>query len=107
MRKISAWTETKGEKVPGVVEDKDVAKYLGVARISPRQTARNGVGVATRTTTCWSPRTGRPTSGRPFPARRKTSPGWVPSGRKRTSFPSSVGTSTLPPRAAFAKEMVT
>ena len=47
MRKISAWTETKGEKVPGVVDAKDVAKYLGVARFSARQTAQNGIGVAT------------------------------------------------------------
>jgi ATP-dependent Lon protease len=47
MRKVSAWTETKGEKTPGVIDEKDVAKYLGVARFSPRQTAQNGVGVAT------------------------------------------------------------
>jgi ATP-dependent Lon protease len=47
MRKISAWTETKGEKTPGVVDETMVAKYLGVERFSPRQTAQNGVGVAT------------------------------------------------------------
>jgi ATP-dependent Lon protease len=47
MRKVSAWTETKGEKAPGVIDEGDVAKYLGVARFSARQTAQNGVGVAT------------------------------------------------------------
>ncbi|HXT02042.1 MAG TPA: endopeptidase La [Elusimicrobiota bacterium] len=47
MRKVSAWTETKGEKTPGVIDEKDVAKYLGVPRFSARQTAQNGVGVAT------------------------------------------------------------
>jgi ATP-dependent Lon protease len=47
LRKISAWTETRGEKVPGVVDEKDIEKYLGVERFSPRQTAQNGIGVAT------------------------------------------------------------
>ena len=47
MRKVSAWTETKGEKSPGVIDEGDVAKYLGVPRFSARQTAQNGVGVAT------------------------------------------------------------
>jgi ATP-dependent Lon protease len=47
LRKVSAWTETRGEKAPGVIDEKDVAKYLGAARFSPRQTAQNGVGVAT------------------------------------------------------------
>ncbi len=47
LRKVSAWTETKGEKVPGVIDEGDVAKYLGVPKFSPRQTAQNGVGVAT------------------------------------------------------------
>jgi ATP-dependent Lon protease len=47
MRKVSAWTETKGEKAPGVIDEKDVAKYLGVPRFSARQTAQNGIGVAT------------------------------------------------------------
>jgi len=47
LRKISAWTETRGEKVPGAVDESMVEKYLGVERFSPRQTAQNGVGVAT------------------------------------------------------------
>ncbi|MBI5246708.1 MAG: endopeptidase La [Elusimicrobia bacterium] len=47
LRKISAWTETRGEAAPGVVEEDMIAKYLGVERFSPRQTAQNGVGVAT------------------------------------------------------------
>jgi len=47
LRKISAWTETKGEKVPGVVDAKDVEKYLGVPKFSAREVAQNGVGVAT------------------------------------------------------------
>ncbi len=47
LRKVSAWTETKGEKAPGVIDEGDVAKYLGVPRFSARQTAQNGVGVAT------------------------------------------------------------
>ncbi|MFI5347894.1 MAG: endopeptidase La, partial [Elusimicrobiota bacterium] len=47
LRKVSSWTETKGEKVPAVVDAQDVEKYLGVARFSPRQVAQNGVGVAT------------------------------------------------------------
>ena len=46
-RKISAWTETKGEKAPAVVDDKDIPKYLGVPRFSARTVAENGVGVAT------------------------------------------------------------
>jgi len=46
-RKISAWSEIRGEKTPGVVDAKDVAKYLGVPDFSPRQVAQNGVGVAT------------------------------------------------------------
>ncbi|MEQ1919396.1 MAG: endopeptidase La, partial [Elusimicrobiota bacterium] len=47
LRKISAWTETRGEKAPGVVNEKDIEKYLGVESFSPRQTAQNGIGVAT------------------------------------------------------------
>ena len=47
LRKISAWTETRGEKVPGTVDESMIEKYLGVERFSPRQTAQNGVGVAT------------------------------------------------------------
>lgn len=47
LRKISAWTETRGEKAPGVVDETMIEKYLGVERFSPRQTAQNGVGVAT------------------------------------------------------------
>ncbi len=47
LRKISAWTETRGEEAPGVVDEKDIEKYLGVESYSPRQTAQNGVGVAT------------------------------------------------------------
>ncbi|MBI2386545.1 MAG: endopeptidase La [Elusimicrobia bacterium] len=47
LRKISAWTETRGEKTPGIVDEKDVEKYLGVESFSPRAVAQNGVGVAT------------------------------------------------------------
>jgi len=47
LRKISAWTETRGEKAPGVVDEKDIERYLGVESFSPRQTAQNGIGVAT------------------------------------------------------------
>lgn len=47
LRKISAWTETRGEKAPGVVDEKMIEKYLGVENFSPRQVAQNGVGVAT------------------------------------------------------------
>ena len=47
LRKISAWTLTKGEKAPGAVTEDMIAKYLGVERFSPRQTAQNGIGVAT------------------------------------------------------------
>ncbi|NNN06590.1 MAG: AAA family ATPase, partial [Elusimicrobia bacterium] len=47
LRKVSAWTETRGEKAPGVIDEGDVAKYLGVPPFSARQTAQNGVGVAT------------------------------------------------------------
>ncbi|OGR96709.1 MAG: endopeptidase La [Elusimicrobia bacterium RBG_16_66_12] len=47
LRKISAWTETRGEKAPGLVDEDAVEKYLGVPRFSPRETAQNGVGVAT------------------------------------------------------------
>ena len=47
LRKISAWTETRGEKAPGIVNEKDIEKYLGVENFSPRQTAQNGIGVAT------------------------------------------------------------
>jgi hypothetical protein len=47
MRKISAWTETKGEPAPGAVDETMISKYLGVERFSPRQIAQNGVGVAT------------------------------------------------------------
>ena len=46
-RKVSAWTEMRGEKIPAVVDAKDVEKYLGVRHFSPRQVAQNGVGVAT------------------------------------------------------------
>jgi ATP-dependent Lon protease len=47
MRKISAWTETKNEPAPGLVDETMVSKYLGVERFSARQIAQNGVGVAT------------------------------------------------------------
>ncbi|MDD5303289.1 MAG: endopeptidase La [Elusimicrobia bacterium] len=47
LRKISAWTETRGEKAPGVVDEGDIEHYLGVESFSPRQVAQNGVGVAT------------------------------------------------------------
>ncbi len=47
LRKISAWIETRGENVPGVVDEKDIAHYLGGEEFSPRQMAQNGVGVAT------------------------------------------------------------
>ncbi len=47
LRKISAWTETRGLQAPGKVDAKDVEKYLGVERFSPRETAQNGIGVAT------------------------------------------------------------
>jgi len=47
LRKISAWTETRGEAAPGAVDETMIEKYLGVVRFSPRQTAQNGVGVAT------------------------------------------------------------
>jgi len=47
LRKISAWTETRGEEAPAVVDESMVGKYLGVERFSPRQIAQNGVGVAT------------------------------------------------------------
>ncbi len=47
LRKISAWIETRGEKVPGVVDEDGVKKYLGVPPFSLRETAQNGVGVAT------------------------------------------------------------
>ncbi|UPT74621.1 MAG: AAA family ATPase [Elusimicrobiota bacterium] len=47
LRKVSAWTETRGEPAPPVVDEGDVATYLGVERYSPRPTARNSVGVAT------------------------------------------------------------
>jgi ATP-dependent Lon protease len=47
LRKISAWTETRGEKAPGIVDEKDIEHYLGVESFSPRQTAQNGIGVAT------------------------------------------------------------
>ncbi|MCM2305241.1 MAG: AAA family ATPase, partial [Elusimicrobia bacterium] len=47
LRKISAWTETRGEKAPGVVDEGDIEKYLGVESYSPRAVAQNGVGVAT------------------------------------------------------------
>ncbi|MDO8757532.1 MAG: endopeptidase La, partial [Elusimicrobiota bacterium] len=47
LRKISAWTETRGEKAPGIVDESMIEKYLGVERFSPRQTAQNGIGVAT------------------------------------------------------------
>lgn len=47
LRKVSAWTETRSEKAPGVIDEGDVAKYLGVPPFSARQTAQNGVGVAT------------------------------------------------------------
>lgn len=47
LRKISAWTETRGEKAPGVVDEGMIEKYLGVESFSPRQTAQNGIGVAT------------------------------------------------------------
>jgi len=47
LRKISAWTETRGEQAPGTVDETMIEKYLGVERFSPRQTAQNGVGVAT------------------------------------------------------------
>jgi endopeptidase La len=47
LRKISAWTETRGEAAPAVVDETMVAKYLGVERFSARPTAQNGIGVAT------------------------------------------------------------
>ncbi|MDP3542640.1 MAG: endopeptidase La [Elusimicrobiota bacterium] len=47
LRKISAWTETRGEPAPGVVGENDIEKYLGVESYSPRAVAQNGVGVAT------------------------------------------------------------
>ncbi len=47
LRKISAWTETRGEKAPGTVDENMIEKYLGVEQFSPRQTAQNGIGVAT------------------------------------------------------------
>jgi endopeptidase La len=46
-RKISAWTETRGEPSPAVIDEKDIVKYLGVERFSARAIAQNGVGVAT------------------------------------------------------------
>ncbi|OGR46472.1 MAG: endopeptidase La [Elusimicrobia bacterium GWC2_65_9] len=47
LRKIAAWIETRGEKVPGIVDADGVQKYLGVPPFSLRETAQNGVGVAT------------------------------------------------------------
>ncbi len=47
MREISSWIEMRGEKVPGVVDEGMIAKYLGVRNFTPGQTAQNGVGVAT------------------------------------------------------------
>ncbi|MBI2789208.1 MAG: endopeptidase La, partial [Elusimicrobia bacterium] len=47
LRKISAWTETRGEKAPGVVDESMIEKYLGVESYSARAVAQNGVGVAT------------------------------------------------------------
>jgi len=46
-RKVSAWTETRGEPAPAVIDETMISKYLGVERFSPRQIARNGVGIAT------------------------------------------------------------
>ncbi|MDE2491109.1 MAG: endopeptidase La, partial [Elusimicrobia bacterium] len=47
MRKISAWIETRGEPVPGTVDEAAVEKYLGQAPMRHRETAENDVGMAT------------------------------------------------------------
>ncbi|MFI5349577.1 MAG: endopeptidase La [Elusimicrobiota bacterium] len=48
LRKFATWTDMHdGEVLPSVVEAKDVEKFLGSPRFVPRQTAQNGVGVAT------------------------------------------------------------
>lgn len=47
MRKISAWATTRGEKVPDVVDEGDVEKYLGIPRFDFHEAAENDVGLAT------------------------------------------------------------
>jgi ATP-dependent Lon protease len=47
MRRISAWTDTKGMKIPATVEAADVETYLGAPEFHARSVAQNGVGLAT------------------------------------------------------------
>jgi hypothetical protein len=58
------------------------------------------VGTSTTTSTSWSPRPAMRRRGMPLPRTRSTVPDWVPGGTRKRPLPSSVGTSTSPPRAA-------
>ena len=60
-------------------------------------------GVTACTVKNKSPRPRPDTSGIPLPRSRKTAPDCVPSGTLNESFPSSVGTSMLPPSASVVK----
>jgi ATP-dependent Lon protease len=46
-RKISAWSLTRNEPIPAVIDKKDVRKYLGVERFHLDDTMSNGVGIMT------------------------------------------------------------
>src|ERR1017187_5000051 len=75
------------------------------SRSSARCSCDRCTGVLTTTRQNRSPRVGPRTDFTPFSRSRNTRPDWVSAGILSTTWPSSVGTSTLPPSVAVVKPM--